>query len=336
MTGIKTLVYFDLEATGLKSSGRPRICELSLLAVNFQDVSVFNAALTASLENAKCESDLLQVRNLAPRMLNKLTLCVFPMATISPLISELTGLDNYNLTGQSKFNKNTGNLIDSFLNLLPSPVCLVAHNGNAYDFPLLMAELEKSGTKLNSEILCVDSYTGIKEIYRKRFEIIKEGDAMMEEMKKTEECFMIAMEMDLVTNLIKAGQFESEIEEQTCDEVNKLSDNIELSKEENESSPIRHQVEHKHSLVPRKKKPVKCAEKHISRRKLDFSIQTPPKSFSLINLHKHLLGFPPNQSHGAEADCFALLRTTAMLGSDWMNWVQQNNQLFASCRRMWG
>ena len=140
----------------------------------------------------------------------------------------------------------------------------------------------------------------------------------------------------LVTNLIKAGHFESEIEEGACYKVNKLSNNIELSKEENESSPIRHQVEHKHSLVPRKMKPVKCAEKHISRRKLDFSIQTPPKSFSLINLHKHLLGFPPDQSHGAEADCLTLLRTTAMLGSDWMDWVQQNNQLFASCRRMWG
>ena len=38
MHDIKTLVYFDLEATGLKSSGKPRITELSLVAVNLQDV----------------------------------------------------------------------------------------------------------------------------------------------------------------------------------------------------------------------------------------------------------------------------------------------------------
>ena len=38
MNQIKTLVYFDIEATGLKSSGRPRITELSLVAVNLQDV----------------------------------------------------------------------------------------------------------------------------------------------------------------------------------------------------------------------------------------------------------------------------------------------------------
>ena len=38
MHDIKTLVYFDLEATGLRNSGRPRITELSLVAVNLHDV----------------------------------------------------------------------------------------------------------------------------------------------------------------------------------------------------------------------------------------------------------------------------------------------------------
>ena len=38
MPEIKTYVYFDLEATGLKNAGKPRITELSLVAVNQQDV----------------------------------------------------------------------------------------------------------------------------------------------------------------------------------------------------------------------------------------------------------------------------------------------------------
>ena len=37
MRGIETLVYFDIEATGLKSSGRPRITEISFLAVKMDD-----------------------------------------------------------------------------------------------------------------------------------------------------------------------------------------------------------------------------------------------------------------------------------------------------------
>ena len=40
MSEIKTLVYFDLEATGLKNSGRPRITEISFVAVGCLRTSV--------------------------------------------------------------------------------------------------------------------------------------------------------------------------------------------------------------------------------------------------------------------------------------------------------
>ena len=166
MTDVRTLVYFDIEATGLKSSGKPRICELSLIAVNVQDV----LEMTENVENRTIESKIFQVRKRLPRIINKLTLCVYPMATIVPLVSDITGLDNYNLTGQSKFDMKTVNLINSFLLLLPPPVCLVAHNGNDYDFPLLKAEVDKTGKSLSSDILCADSYKGIKEIFKKRKE----------------------------------------------------------------------------------------------------------------------------------------------------------------------
>ena len=93
------------------------------------------------------------------------------MAIIRPEVSEITGLDNYNLSGQAPFNRNTGKLINSFLGNLPQPICLVAHNGNQYDFPLLKAELEKVRMELPSDTLCADSYIGMKEIFRKRDEV---------------------------------------------------------------------------------------------------------------------------------------------------------------------
>ena len=46
---IKTLVYFDLEATGLKSSGRPRISEISLVAVKTRDVQDFHSGIVNHL-----------------------------------------------------------------------------------------------------------------------------------------------------------------------------------------------------------------------------------------------------------------------------------------------
>ena len=79
------------------------------------------------------------------------------MATIMPEVTDITGLDNYNLTSQTRFDANTGDLLNTFLARLVNPVCLVAHNGNAYDFPLLKAEMKKASIHLGSEILCADS-----------------------------------------------------------------------------------------------------------------------------------------------------------------------------------
>jgi hypothetical protein len=72
------------------------------------------------------------------------------------------------------------------------------------------------------------------------------------------------------------------------------------------------------------------------KKKLRFSASEFPQSFSLINLHKHLLGCTPTMSHGAEADSLALLRITAVLGEKWLAWVKNNCFLFSETKRMWG
>ena len=102
------------------------------------------------------------------------------MATIVPDVTNITGLDNYNLTVQTKFDKDIAKMLKIFL----SPVCSVAHNGNLYDFPLLKAELEKAGTELDSQILCADSYVGMKEIFKKIGHI---NEKVIVEDKKLEE-----------------------------------------------------------------------------------------------------------------------------------------------------
>ena len=51
MEEIKTFVYFDLKATGLKCSGKPRITETSLIAVNYEDMLDLHIKLTEELKN---------------------------------------------------------------------------------------------------------------------------------------------------------------------------------------------------------------------------------------------------------------------------------------------
>ena len=341
MQDIKTFVYFDLEATGLKSSGRPRVCEISLIAVDTSDVLDLHEPLLNSISDKTNE-----VETCSPRIVNKLTLCVYPMATIAPLVSSMTGLDNYNLTGQSKFDKNIGNLLNTFLSCLPSPVCLVAHNGSQYDFPLLKAELEKAGTKLGSGILCVDSYLGIRSIIKNRQQI--------------------ESELKAVTEIANAGEFDTVMMEDTCaqpktkigsDRVKHLpcsSKTLQgnlihqeadhsmsalsvstVSQYKNESTPTRSisLLYPKHR--PKKLKEIKYADKSTCRKKLKFSDCNMPTSFSLINLHKHFFGYPPNKSHGSEVDCLALMRITAMLGTNWLKWAQKNCTQFEKCEVMW-
>ena len=94
MSEVKTLVYCDLEATGLKSSGRPRITELSLVAVNTENI----LELSQKLRTHHPKNNI-EVESLLPRVMNKLTVCLYPMATIRPEVSDITELDNYNLSG---------------------------------------------------------------------------------------------------------------------------------------------------------------------------------------------------------------------------------------------
>ena len=110
------------------------------MAVNTESILDLNEML---LSQSK-----VKVERMLPRVMNKLTVCVYPMATIRPEVSGITGLDNYNLTGQATFDKETGVLINSFLARLPKPLCMVAHNGGLYDFPLLKSEIEKAGVTL--------------------------------------------------------------------------------------------------------------------------------------------------------------------------------------------
>jgi hypothetical protein len=85
MSQIETLVYCDLEATGLKSSGRPSISETSLEAINIEDILELHSQIKRHFP--ECSN---QIESLLPRVMNKLTLCVYPMATIRPEVSDIT------------------------------------------------------------------------------------------------------------------------------------------------------------------------------------------------------------------------------------------------------
>lgn len=121
-----SLVFMDLETSGLPSQHPPRITEISFYGIHKQDF---------------IKGKFKEI----PRVLNRMNLCIYPSRLIDPVVTEITKLDNYNLEPQSTFNENVFEIINGFLKRLQGPVCLVAHNGIKFDFPILVSEVAKLG-----------------------------------------------------------------------------------------------------------------------------------------------------------------------------------------------
>ena len=100
---------------------------------------------------------------IAPRVMNKLTLCFNPDKMISSEATKFSaGLTNSMLSDQAKFDSDTVSLLTAWLSRLPGPVCLVAHNGDRFDFDLLRKEIREAGSSLKNNLFCADTLVGIR------------------------------------------------------------------------------------------------------------------------------------------------------------------------------
>ncbi|XP_021063240.1 three-prime repair exonuclease 1 isoform X1 [Mus pahari] len=152
---MQTLIFLDLEATGLPLS-QPKVTELCLLAVHRH-----------ALENISISGGQPPPVPKPPRVMDKLSLCIAPGKACSPGASEITGLSTAELEvqGRQRFDDNLADLLRAFLQRQPQPCCLVAHNGDRYDFPLLQAELAWLSTPSPLDgTFCVDSIAALKAL----------------------------------------------------------------------------------------------------------------------------------------------------------------------------
>lgn len=143
---VRTLVFFDIETTGLPAPGKDvGITELACVAVSREH---FEAS-----------------RGLPFRVLHKLVLCVKPQAPMDPVAARISGLTLDMLGGQPPF-RDILPVLGSFLALLPAPTCLLAHNGDRFNFPILAGELERAmGKTIGSlNVVCCDTIAAMKHV----------------------------------------------------------------------------------------------------------------------------------------------------------------------------
>ena len=157
----------------------------------------------------------------------------------------------------------------------------------------------------------------------------------------------VEKELQAVKILLETGKFDKKMDtdekksnKASKNQENEQSRNINdikmfFGKNENEQTPLKNCTLHFRNSEIIKRKQMMSTEFFKCRKKLKFSVSDSPQSFSLIGLHEHLLGYKPTISHGAEADCLALLRITAVLGEKWLLWVKNNCSLFSDAKAMW-
>ncbi|KAM7134259.1 LOW QUALITY PROTEIN: three prime repair exonuclease 2-like [Macrochelys suwanniensis] len=141
---------FDLETTGLPPD-RPRITELCLFALHRRSL----------LQRPPQDGTAPRL----PRVLDQLTLCIDPQQPFTPAAARLTGLSQQGLAenGKRGLDQAVAQTLGGFLARRP-PLCLVAHNGFRYDFPLLRTELARVGAELPPATGCLDTLQAMREL----------------------------------------------------------------------------------------------------------------------------------------------------------------------------
>ena len=87
------------------------------------------------------------------------------------------GLFNDHLESQKPFTPEMAKMVTSFLERLPPPVCLIAHNGNNFDYPLLHTEMKRVNESLPGSLLCADSLECFREMMSEQIAAEMERDA---------------------------------------------------------------------------------------------------------------------------------------------------------------
>lgn len=211
---IQTFVFFDLESTGVYGNST-RIVELSMIAVSRTHLLEMKDSATVdsmppdageqpssshtTSSNSECTD--LHRKNAVPklpRVMHKYTRLYYPWTLMPPRAEKVNGLSNEALEHLPSFTEASAQALVLFLDL-PKPISLVAHNGNKFDFPLLMAELTKVGcVDKFLDLQCTDSLCAIKDI-----------DALIEREDITE-----------ITKLAESFSIDDLDDELLCEEFN--------------------------------------------------------------------------------------------------------------------
>ncbi|KAH8325034.1 hypothetical protein KR074_002449 [Drosophila pseudoananassae] len=331
---ISTIAVLDLETTNLPAycNNRVGITELCIHA--------FDAALLKqSNDKVDGKNDSSPVLPQPPRVVHKLNLLFQPSMMVSPEAEKTTGLSNYLLERESRFSKDSVGLILSFLKHLPAPVCLVAHNGWHFDFPIFKQALEKHIAEIPSSgllpgVTCLDSLRAFLEIDDRCHEedsLLEMPEIACEEAEPEKEA-----DTDQDSGLSEKQEHSEEIENQPFQEpkpvkevdwrkMNETTPKRPVKRSEADSKRRRSFDEDEEPSVPKR-----GIKEFRSRRQLFSGLECaktkrfPPRlKYRLGNLYSSRFNLPATNAHQAEADVVMLTSLIQHYGMDFLAFAEE-------------
>lgn len=292
MPTIATFVFFDIETTGLpwQERNQTKITDCSFVAASREILEATSYGQTP--------------------LVSKFTIVLNPERPIHPIVRDLTGLSNELLQHAPVFRRRVKSLI-TFLEDLTRPVCLVAHNGNSFDFKILLAECRDAGASLPEDLLCVDSLVGFRALLKNSNLSHRDLEDIQElslESTKTEE---ITSDDDLLTD-DEDGWSDLNL---TNEELNEIDDICSSVSDFEEPIPT-------HNKNMQRSKAIKNV----------FDKKTATDNFKLTSLYKRLLNKEDVNAHRAEVDCMILAECVVAIKLDFLPWADNKCKLLTEVK----
>ncbi|XP_032672692.1 exonuclease DPD1, chloroplastic/mitochondrial [Odontomachus brunneus] len=335
-TRIQTFIFFDLETTGLyEGAVAPQITEIALVAVSRKSI---------------CNSR----QNSLPRILHKLVLPVNPKKIISSKVEDMTKLYNEDMMLLQPFESGVYELIMYFLRRLTPPICFVAHNGDAFDYPILLSELKCINEVIDNRILCIDTCKMFKDFfkgvpsdtmsYSSTVNALhaKEIDNLLDDEYNESLSAVLDSVMMMSKKTVGQNIATTSLQKFSCEDKNtKVPDSkynvnenavdssLQNYKSQNNQKTPTSQIMKQQDTVNR---PFK---QNNYRRKLEFGCETKsPVNFKLASIYEHMFGSNFEDAHSAEADCSAMLRCVIQINDYFLTWSDNNASPLAFCKKI--
>ncbi|XP_039951484.1 uncharacterized protein LOC120768795 [Bactrocera tryoni] len=313
---IASFVVLDLETNDLPYHfSKIAITELCMYGFSTSELE------TAPLKFEEIDNVTFELER--PRHLHKLTMLFNPRRLIHPKAEEITGLSNYSLEKESHFDENAAGIITNFLKHMPQPVCLVAHNGDTFDFPIVKQTFQKLNLSLPCETLCVDSLLA--------FRVLDQQLQFVSSPTDTTESSICCNDKEQSVITSNSDDVKETLVDSRATLLEQLDADTKIDwRARNETTPRRPivtGVKRSHSAISKS-----LNSSFKSKRSLFANVKLekyPPKGvYKLENMYKRFFKKTPKNVHCAEADVETLMHLMRVYGSSFLTYAEEKAVLF--------